>query len=162
MNFPASRFQFIFRTAECTFTIAERIFTTAERTFRSAEYKTKACPYQIGTGLIIKFGQSFQANTAKPFVQIQIAAEDSHILTQQEVIDVDEEDAMVIMSLEGVGKFLGIGKSTNTRGQQGEQFLQFCTVLDPVSFQYIDEIRLFQKTLQQICPVLIIRLNLLS
>ena len=56
VNFPASRFQFIFRTAECTFTIAERIFTTAERTFRSAEYKTKACPYQIGTGLIIKFG----------------------------------------------------------------------------------------------------------
>ena len=60
VNFPASRFQFIFRTAECT-------FTTAERTFRSAEYKTKACPYQIGTGLIIKFGQSFQAKYSQAF-----------------------------------------------------------------------------------------------
>ena len=124
--------------------------------------KQKPVPIKLEQALSSNSDSHFRQNTAKPFVQIQIAAEDSHILTQQEVIDVDEEDAMVIMSLEGVGQFLGIGKSTNTRGQQGEQFLQFCTVLDPVSFQYIDEIRLFQKTLQQICPVLIIRLNLLS
>ena len=149
MNFPASRFQFIFRTAECTFTTAERIFTTAERTFRSAEYKTKACPYQIGTGLIIKFGQSFQANTAKPFVQIQIAAEDSHILTQQEVIDVDEEDAMVIMSLEGVGQFLGLVSppipEANRASSSSSSALFLTLFRSSISMRYVSFKRLFSR-----------------
>ena len=38
---------FIFRTAECTFSIAEYTFPTAECTFRSGEYKQETLSLQI-------------------------------------------------------------------------------------------------------------------